>query len=78
MPLVRSSRSGPWSDPGTWESGRVPGAGARVQVRVGHTVIYDVDSAQPIRSIHVTGILAFAVDRDTRLDVGLIKVQPVR
>jgi hypothetical protein len=38
-------------------------------------VLYDVNSDQPIRSIHIAGTLTFARDRDTRLDVGLIKIQ---
>jgi hypothetical protein len=46
-----------------------------VQVRPGHTVLYDLKSEQPIRSIHVGGVLRFAPDRDTQLDVGLIKIQ---
>jgi uncharacterized protein (TIGR03067 family) len=75
-PLVRSARSGAWSSPDTWEGGKVPGAGARVQVRAGHTVTYDLSSDRVIRSIHVAGTLTFARDRDTRLDVGLIKIQP--
>src|SRR5205823_672329 len=75
-PLVRSARSGPWSAPATWERGKVPGAGARVQVRAGHTVTYDLKSDRLIRSVHVAGTLRFPPDRDTRLDVGLIKVQP--
>src|SRR5262249_8244054 len=41
-----------------------------------HTVVYDIKSDAVIRSIHVAGTLSFARDRDTRLDVGLIKVQP--
>jgi hypothetical protein len=44
-------------------------------VRAGHTVTYDADSEQPIRSIHVAGTLRFDPDRDTRLVVGLIKIQ---
>ena len=75
-PIVRSARSGPWSAAATWEGGKVPAAGARVQVRTGHTVIYDLKSDQVIRSIHVAGTLTFARDKDTRLDVGLIKIQP--
>ncbi len=75
QPLIRSAQSGPWSEASTWEGGAVPGAGARVQVQGGHTVLYDQDSDRPIRSIHVAGTLEFARDRDTRLDVGLIKVQ---
>jgi hypothetical protein len=75
-PLWRSARSGPWSAPATWEQGKVPTAGSKVQVRTGHTVTYDLDSNQVIRSIHVAGILTFAPEHDTRLDVGLIRIQP--
>ena len=74
--LIRSVNGGPWSDASTWEGGKVPGPGARVQIRTGHVVRYEIQSDVPIRSIHVAGILEFARDRDTRLDVGLIKVQP--
>jgi hypothetical protein len=73
--LVRSAKSGPWSDGGTWEGGKVPAAGARVQVRAGHTVTYDAKSDAVIRFIHVAGALTFAPDRDTLLNVGLIKIQ---
>src|SRR4051794_16065925 len=44
VPLIRSAQSGPWSAPTTWEGGHVPGTAARVQVREGHTVVYDVSS----------------------------------
>jgi hypothetical protein len=74
-PIVRTARSGPWSAPATWEAGMVPAAGAKVQVRAGRTVTYDLWSDQVIRSIHVAGTLTFARDKDTRLDVGLIKIQ---
>src|SRR5262245_44051150 len=74
--LSRSARSGLWSAPATWEGGKLPAAGAKVQIRPGHLVVYDVKSDQAIRSVHVAGTLSFARDRDTRLDVGLIKVQP--
>src|SRR5262245_34658343 len=73
--LVRSARSGAWSSAATWEKGQVPGAGARVQVRSSHEVVYDAASDDVIRSIHVAGTLVFARDRDTRLVVGLIKIQ---
>ena len=65
----------PVVDPATWEGGKVPAQGNRVQVRTGHTVAYDVNSDQVIRSIHVAGV-SFSRDKDTRLDVGLIKIQP--
>jgi hypothetical protein len=73
--LTRSARSGPWSAADTWEGGKVPAAAARVQIRSGHRVLYDVQSDDAIRSIHVAGTLAFAADRDTKLNVGLIKIQ---
>jgi hypothetical protein len=74
--LVRTARSGPWSALDTWEGGRLPPAGASVQVREGHTIVYDVNSSDIIRALHIAGTLTFARDRDTRLDVGLIKIQP--
>src|SRR5262245_14283695 len=73
--MVRTARSGRWSAPATWAGGQLPAAGARVQIRTGHTVAYDLKSDQVIRSIHVAGTLTFTRDRDTRLDVGLIKIQ---
>lgn len=74
--LIRSAGNGAWSDPATWEGGKVPGRLARVQVRSGHRVVYDVAAEVPLRMIHVAGTLTFAPDRDTRLEVGLIKIQP--
>src|SRR5206468_3372696 len=53
VPVVRSTKSGPWSAADTWEGGKVPPAGAKVQIRTGHTVTYDVKSEQTIRSVHV-------------------------
>ena len=44
-------------------------------IRPGHRVVYDVRSEVPIRAINVAGTLTFATDRDTRLDVGLLKIQ---
>ena len=38
-------------------------------------VTYDVQTAEPIRSIHVAGTLRFDPEKDTRLEVGLIKIQ---
>src|SRR5438067_268835 len=39
---TRTAHSGSWSDPATWENGKPPQAGDRVQVRPGHDVVYDV------------------------------------
>lgn len=74
--VVSSKQSGPWSDPATWAAGHVPGAGESVQIRPGHAVTYDLDSEAVIRAVHVGGILEFARDRSTRLECGLIKIQP--
>jgi hypothetical protein len=73
--LIRSTKSGRWSDAAVWEGGRIPGPQARVQVRAGHEITYDAQSDGAIRSIHIAGTLRFDPDRDTRLDVGLIKIQ---
>ena len=73
--VVRSAKSGLWSAPTSWAGGKVPGAGARVLIREGHSIVYDLHSDQAIRGINVAGILSFAADKDTRLDVGLIKIQ---
>src|SRR5262245_50386916 len=75
QPVIRSGRSGPWSATATWEGGAVPGAGARVLVREGHRIVYDVKSETPIRAINIAGLLTFDPQRDTQLDVGLIKIQ---
>jgi hypothetical protein len=74
-PWIRSAKSGLWSDAATWQTGKIPPAGSRVQVRAGHTVTYDLASDRAIRAIHVAGTLRFSCDKTTRLDVGLIKIQ---
>jgi len=72
---VKSAGSGPWSDPKTWDGGQLPAAGDTVLVRAGHTVVYDVQSDAVIRALFIVGTLTFAPDRDTELNVGLIKIQ---
>ena len=74
-PLVRSAADGRWSERATWEGGKLPTAGDRVQIRPGHLVIFDARIEAPIRSIHVAGTLEFDPDRDTLLTVGLIQVR---
>lgn len=73
--LSRSAQSGPWSAAATWENGKVPGEGARVLIRAGHEVIYDVQSDTPIRFVHIAGTLSFAPDKGTRLVTGLIRIE---
>lgn len=74
--VIRSAKSGLWSDAGTWEGKAVPGAGSRVLIRAGHRIEYDRKSDAVIRGINIAGTLAFAPDKDTLLNVGLIKIQP--
>src|SRR6202000_2194110 len=74
--MLRSAKSGPWSDPATWEGSRIPAAGDRVQIRTGHRVGYDVSPGDVIRFAHVAGTLTFAPDKSTLLNVGLVLVQP--
>jgi hypothetical protein len=74
-PIVRTAQSGAWSAPATWEGGQIPAANARVLIREGHRVLYDVQAPKPLRSLTISGILRFAQDKDTRLDVGLIQVR---
>jgi hypothetical protein len=73
---ARSVRSGNWSDPNTWAGQRPPRAGDNVQIRASDAVVYDVNSDQAVRVLHVAGRLLFAHDKTTRLDVGLVKIQP--
>lgn len=72
---ARSIRSGPWSDAATWEPARIPTAQSRVLVSAGTRVVYDVESEHVIRLLQVAGELRFARDRNTTLNVGLVKVQ---
>lgn len=72
---TQSAASGSWSAAATWVGGKVPEAGARVHVRPGHVVVYDVKSETPIRAVYVAGTLTFAADRDTQLIVGVLKVE---
>ncbi len=71
----QSVRSGRWSDANTWQPTGVPQAGDRVLISRGTRVEYDVDSRSVIRLVQVVGTLRFARDRDTRLEVGVLKVQ---
>src|SRR5262245_18854697 len=75
-PILRTAKSGAWSAPATWEGGKIPSGNVRVLIREGHQVVYDLQATQPVRSLTISGVLSFAHDRDTRLDVGLVKIQP--
>lgn len=73
---VRTVKSGNWSDPSTWESKIIPRAGDKVVIRMGHKILYDVSSTEVIRGLQVGGELRFDPTKNTRLEIGLIRVQP--
>ncbi|MEO0361397.1 MAG: G8 domain-containing protein, partial [Pseudomonadota bacterium] len=62
-------RSGDWSNPSTWEGGRVPGAGADVHIPMGVAVTYDVARDAELDVVRVDGGLHFATDVDTKMVV---------
>ena len=72
---IRSIKDGKWSDPQTWKPARLPTKGDRVLVTRGTFVEYDVNRKDVIRLLQVVGQLSFARDRDTQLNVGVLKVQ---
>jgi hypothetical protein len=72
---LKSVQDGPWSDPKTWSPARVPKAGERILVARGTRVVYDVESPDVVRLVQVVGTLTFARDRNTALNVGVLKVQ---
>ncbi len=72
---ARSVRSGAWSEAATWEPAGVPKDQARVLISNGTRVLYDVESERVVRLLQVAGELRFARDRNTTLNVGLLKVQ---
>jgi hypothetical protein len=72
---LRSVKSGKWSEASSWQPARVPAANDRVLVSAGTTIEYDVANKDVLRLIQIVGTLSFARDRDTELNVALIKVQ---
>lgn len=72
---IRSVRDGAWSDPATWRPARAPRSGDRVLISRDTCVTYDVKSEAVLRLVQVVGRLDFARDRDTELNVGVLKVQ---
>ncbi len=67
-------KDGSWFDPDTWYSNRVPDSGSKVLIPEAISVKYDGVSDASIFTIRVDGKLAFATDRDTRLEVDTLVV----
>ena len=72
---VTSTQSGAWSAASTWKGGKIPSNGDRVHVKREHAVVYDVKSEAGLRAVYVAGALRFANDRNTQLNVGVLKVE---
>jgi hypothetical protein len=75
-PTVVSVKSGPWSDPTTWSTGKVPAAGDVASVAANTTVTYDVVSGAALDCVVIQsgGKLTFRTDVNTRLTVGTLGV----
>lgn len=69
-------KSGAWSDPSTWQGGRIPGKGANVLIKKGTTVTYDRVSNDKLTTIANRGHLRFATAKDTQLFVETILNAP--
>jgi hypothetical protein len=72
---IQSARDGNWSNPTTWKPARVPKSGDRVLISRGTKVTFDSKSKDVIRLLQIVGTLTFARDRDTELNVAVVKVQ---
>jgi hypothetical protein len=71
---LESKGDGAWSDAATWQPARQPKAGDKVHIQSGHAVVYDAKSPNLIPLLHIEGSLVFARDRDTELNVAVLKV----
>jgi hypothetical protein len=71
---IRSVKNGAWSAPDTWDGKRLPREGDRVLIGRKTRVVYDVDSGAAIRYLQVAGVLSFARDRNTTLNVGVVSI----
>jgi PKD repeat protein len=70
-PTVSAVHSGNWSNPATWSTGQVPGAGDVVAIGANTTVTYDVVSTAAVNTVevHSGGVLQFRPDINTELMV---------
>lgn len=62
-----ATSSGSWFDSTSWESGEIPGNGAKVLIPEGVTVVYDGQSDARLKVLRVDGEIEFATDVDTEM-----------
>lgn len=65
----KAVNSGAWTDPDTWEDGKVPAQGALVHIPMGIEVTYNATSNAKLDIVRVDGTLNFATDQDTNMIV---------
>ncbi|WP_095588101.1 type I secretion C-terminal target domain-containing protein [Actibacterium ureilyticum] len=72
MATHKAVNNGDWSDPNTWEGGKVPDEGADVYIPAGVTVTYDVYSDTELDFVRVDGTLTWEREADTKMVVDTI------
>jgi hypothetical protein len=75
-PSVTAVQSGNWSNPATWSTGQVPGAGDVVAIGANMAVTYDVVSTAVVKTVEIRsgGTLQFRTDINTQLTVANLLV----
>jgi hypothetical protein len=63
---VSSVKSGRWSDPTVWSTGRVPEEGDTTTIETAHAVTYDLTSSPVMAETHVRGTLTFDPNRNAK------------
>lgn len=71
-----ATSSGSWNDSSVWESGSVPGDGARVLIEPGVTVTLAREAAARLKWVRVDGTLEFDPTTDTHLRVETLVSAP--
>lgn len=67
---IKNIASGSWSDPHTWENGKLPAQGDRVVISEGTWVTYDKQHSPILGEITVKGKLDFTRTKNTSLTFG--------
>lgn len=71
---IKSIKTGAWSEPAVWNTGKVPSWGDNVSISRDTVVTYDLYSTNDIGNMTIYGKLTFSHTKSTNLDVGNIEV----